>query len=81
VGRFDQGSGARSEGMQRVDRRLLDTRKLGACGVASHQRHQGGLAGGRILAHGLADGRGVAFRVEQVVGDLEGEAELGSIPA
>ena len=41
----------------------------------SEKRHQRRLAGAGVLACRLAQRRRVAFEVEQVVGDLEGEAE------
>ena len=47
--------------------------------AAPKRRHQRGLAGGGILAGGLADGGGVAFDVEQVVGDLERLADRRAI--
>src|SRR6266852_2103572 len=40
---------------------------------------EGGLAEGRILAGRLAEGRGIAFDVEQIVGDLEGFAERAAV--
>ena len=51
---------------------LLDElRKPGARAVDAEQIDQRRLAVGRILAGGLAERRGVALDVEQVVGDLE----------
>ena len=47
--------------------------------VEAVERRIGRLAGGRVLAGGLAELRRRAFDVEDVVDDLEGEAELGGV--
>ena len=47
-----------------------------ARGIGAEQVHIGRLALGRILAGGLAELRGLAFDVQQVVADLEGQSEL-----
>lgn len=42
--------------------------------VRAKQRNEGGLAGRSILAHRLAGQFGIALVVQQIVGDLEGQA-------
>ena len=54
---------------------------LGASLLDPEQRHKRGLARIRVLAHGLADGCCIPFRIEQVVGDLECNADVMPIGA
>ena len=63
------------EAVERADRLPLGLVEPVPGGLATDQRDEGGLAGGGVLGHPLAENGGVAFGVEQVVGDLEGEPE------
>src|SRR4051812_1949655 len=56
-------------------------RGLFARPFCTQNRHEGGLAGGGVAAHRLAGFLGRALDVEQVVGDLEREAEIVGIAA
>jgi hypothetical protein len=55
--------------------------RLFARPVRAQQGHEGFLALARILAQRLARGFLVALMVEQVVGDLEGQADVAGISA
>src|SRR5581483_7062882 len=62
--------------------RLIDQQlRLGAGPLNPKDRHEGGLAGGGVGADRLAGLRRRTLDVEQVVGDLEGEAEIVGIAA
>src|SRR3546814_15165178 len=55
--------------------RLAERAQALVRGLHPDQRGEGGLVLLRVLAGGLAEGGAVAFDVEQVVADLEGQAE------
>src|SRR3546814_13489128 len=55
--------------------RLAERAQALVRGLHPDHRGEGGLVLLRVLAAGLAEGGAVAFDVEQVVADLEGQAE------
>src|SRR5690349_8854187 len=66
----------------KVPHRLVRQRaRLRAGGVGAHQRNERRLARAIVLAQRLAGGRLVSFDVEQVVSDLEGEADVARVVA
>src|SRR3954447_12111261 len=56
-------------------------RSLAAGPLETENRHERGLSGCRVAAHRLAGFGGRALDVEEVVGYLEGEAEIVGIAA
>src|SRR5579862_5983059 len=49
---------------------------LGARPINTKQRYEGGLSGCFVLAYRLAHRSRIAFRVKQIIRDLEGEADV-----
>src|SRR5579862_5396291 len=73
----DVGLGAEGhKGCLRVGNQRLE---FGARAFDTERRYQRRLAGGGVLAGGLADGCGVALDIEQVVGDLERLSDRGTV--
>src|SRR6476619_6902794 len=67
---------------RQVADRLVDQRPgLQAGGIDAHQADESRLARACVLAQRLAGGSFVALYIEQVVGDLEGEADVARIIA
>src|SRR5689334_10536205 len=66
---------------QMLDRLIDEEPGLLARPLLAEQRYEGRLAGPRILARRLASGRFIAAVVDQVVRDLEGEADVARIAA
>ncbi len=53
--------------------------KAGAGRIGPKETDQRGLAATRVLGNGFARNLGGAFRIEKIVGELEGPAERGGI--
>src|SRR5579872_2872689 len=76
---LDEDAGSGAEWCQRLlglGHQLAKSRLR--AGDAEHAHH-GGLAGLGVFAGRFADQRGVAFEIEEVVGDLEGLADRNAI--
>src|SRR5690606_17593340 len=74
-GQHAQLPGPAVEAGQRLLHRMAEGAQAFARGFDADQRRERGLVLFRVLAGGLAEGRAVALDVEQVVADLEGQAE------
>src|SRR5262249_33690703 len=67
--------------LEMLDRLVDQHRALSPRPLLAEQRNEGRLPGGKVLAQPLACGRLVPRMIEQVVGDLEREADVASIAA
>ena len=79
--RIAQQIGSRLERLEMRDGLVDQKRRLGAGALDAEDRDEGRLAGGGVGADRLAGFRGRALDIEQIVGDLEGEAEIMGIAA
>src|SRR5438874_3632071 len=66
---------------QMLDRLVDEEARLLARPILSEQRHESRLARMRVLARALARGRFVAAKVDEIVGDLEREADIARVAA
>ena len=73
--------GLRAKGVEMLDRLVDEQACLFARAFGAEQRKEGLLARIGVLAQLLARGFFVTLDVEQVVGDLEGEADVARIAA
>ena len=68
-----------AEDCERIPRPGFQLVKTCACGIGADQRNQRCLAGILILRDRLADKRGIAFDIEQIIGELKGNAQRASV--